>query len=294
MQNNYDKACDSEKQVTYAGFWVRLAAYLLDSVIVFFLLLLVRLVMAGVSALTRGTVLGGNILFHYTLKDLVLYAGQVLYFILFTYTSGTTLGKKAMNLQVVHADGESKLQFWNVVYRETVGRFLSGFFAGIGYWVIGMNPEKQGIHDMLCDTRVIYAKKVKHIPVYPNMPPVRPAPPLPPLRPGGNDSYGQDTGVGRHPVPPTPPSPTDGPRSYGREIDVEMPPVPPGESYRMVKDGREPEVSSQESREFCFRPAEPRPDQGESPKWEIEGGTFPLSGSEGSTRDFVQKEDAEE
>ena len=54
----------------------------------------------------------------------------------------------------------------------------------------GVDKEKRGLHDFLCDTRVIYAKKIKVIPVYPRYqaPPVRPAgpgapgnPPQPPL-----------------------------------------------------------------------------------------------------------------
>ena len=83
MQNNYDNR-GTCADVTYAGFWVRLAAYLIDSVIVFFMLLVVRLILSGAISALSGTVLGGNILFDYTLKDIVLYLGQVLYFILCT------------------------------------------------------------------------------------------------------------------------------------------------------------------------------------------------------------------
>ena len=161
MQNNYGNA-----DVVYAGFWVRMAAYLIDSVVVFAGLLFVRLFMAGVSAAVEGTMLDGNILFQYTLKDIVLYVFQVLYFILCTAYTGTTLGKKAMNLRVINADESQKLSLLNVTYRETVGRFLCGLSVGIGYIMAGVDREKRGLHDMLCDTRVIYAKKIKLYPVY--------------------------------------------------------------------------------------------------------------------------------
>ena len=171
MQNSYDNG-----QVTYAGFWVRAAAYVIDSVLVFCGLLIVRLIMSGVMALTEGTVLGGNILFQFTLKDIILYAAQVLYFILCTYFTGTTLGKRAMNLRVI-AEGEGKLTFFTVLYRETVGRFLSGVILYIGYIMAGIDPQKRALHDILCDTRVIYARKVKVYPVYQRpVPPVVPAP----------------------------------------------------------------------------------------------------------------------
>ena len=169
MQNSY-----SSRDTEYAGFWVRLAAYVIDSIIVFFGLLFVRLFLSGIMSVLSDTWIGGNILFHYTLKDILLYGFQVLYFILCTYLTGTTLGKRAMNLRVVSADGQ-KLTILNVVYRETIGRFLCRIYVGIGYIIAGVDREKRGLHDILCDTRVIYAKRVKVIPVYPRYQ----APPMP-------------------------------------------------------------------------------------------------------------------
>lgn len=154
----------------YAGFWVRLMAYLIDSVIVFFILLVVRFVMSGVMSVLYGTILGGNILFNYSLKDIVLYLGQVLYFILCTRYTGTTPGKRAMNLRVISVDESGELDLLTVAYRETVGRFLCGISVCIGYLIIGLDTQKRGFHDMLCDTRVVYGKKVKIYPVYPYAP----------------------------------------------------------------------------------------------------------------------------
>ncbi len=155
MQNH------SNEQVVFAGFWVRLAAYAIDMAIVTISLLSVRLAFIGINSLIAGSFLEGGILFQYTLKDIVLYLFQVVYFILFTYHTGTTLGKKALNLQVVRNEGEMKLSLLNVIYRETIGRFLCGFILCIGYLIIGIDKEKRGLHDILCDTRVIYAKKIK-------------------------------------------------------------------------------------------------------------------------------------
>ncbi len=162
MQSSYSNHCgNTSVDYEYAGFWVRLAAYLLDSIVVFFALLIVRLVLSGVLAAVKGTVLGGNILFQYDLKDIILYIAEALYFILCTYYTGTTLGKKAMNLQVIPAGREGRLGLLTVIYRETAGRFLSGVIMGVGYFMIGIDREKRGIHDILCDTRVVYGKKIK-------------------------------------------------------------------------------------------------------------------------------------
>ena len=154
------------KEYEYAGFWVRLAAYTIDMIIVTAGLLIVRLIFIGINAALTGTVLEGGILFHYTLKDIALYLLQVVYFILFTYYTGTTLGKKVMNLCVVRVGEDEKLDLLTVIYRETIGRFLCGFMLCIGYILAGLDKEKRGLHDIICDTRVIYGKKVKVYPVY--------------------------------------------------------------------------------------------------------------------------------
>lgn len=215
MQNNSNNNCNFVRDdIAYAGFWVRLAAYFLDNVIVFLMLLIVRLALAGFLSVVRGTALGGNILFHYTLKDIVLYLGQVLYFILCTRYTGTTIGKRAMNLRVVNADGSPELDMLTVVYRETVGRFLCSLPICIGYLMTGLDKEKRGIHDMLCDTRVVYAKKVKIYPMY--YPPVQPTPRnVPPMgagmpgQPGPMAPLGNvppmGTGMSAQPGPMAPP-----------------------------------------------------------------------------------------
>ncbi|MCI9439683.1 MAG: RDD family protein [Ruminococcus sp.] len=265
MQNNYNNRNFVCGDIAYAGFWVRLAAYFLDSVIVFVMLLIVRLMMSGIMSAVRGTVLGGNILFHYTLKDIVLYLGQVLYFILCTRYTGTTIGKKAMNLRVVNADGSTELDFLTVVYRETVGRFLCSLPMCIGYLMAGLDKEKRGIHDMLCDTRVVYAKKVKPYPMYhPPVPPMgagmssqtgpRPMPPMGtgmPGQPGARPMPPMGTGMpgqpGARPMPPMgagmpgqpgfrpiPPAGTDIPARPVRTGESSVYPGQQDGPYRMV------------------------------------------------------------
>lgn len=170
--------------IIYAGFWVRLGAYAIDSIIVLLGLLTVRFTMWLAALILGDSPFAANILFQYTLKDIVLYAAQVLYFILCTYYTGTTPGKRAMNLRVIPANDQKKLTFLNVLYRETVGRFLSGFVFGIGYIMIGIDKEKRGLHDILCDTRVIYGKRIKVYPVYPRT--VQPYMPIQPHVPEQN------------------------------------------------------------------------------------------------------------
>ena len=146
MQNSYDN------QVVYAGFFARMTAYILDMIIVGAVHLFVRAPLMGISSY-----LDFNILFSYTILDIILYAVSILYFVFFTYTEGSTPGKKVMNLKVVNADG-GKLTLFQVLYRETIGRFLSGAILGLGYLMIVFDKRKRSIHDMLSDTRVIYSR----------------------------------------------------------------------------------------------------------------------------------------
>ncbi|MGN1266422.1 MAG: RDD family protein [Dorea sp.] len=199
MQNN------CSKEVTYAGFWVRLAAYLIDSAVLLIPLLLIRLIVSGITTIFTDTFFAKGILFDHTLADILVYLVQVFYFVLCTYQTGTTLGKKAMNLRVVSVKEKENLSFLNVLYRETIGRFLSGLVIGLGYLLIGIDKEKRGIHDMLCDTRVVYAKKVKIYPEY-VAPRVQPMQQEQPGQSGQVESQGQQvkqeqvvqSGAGEH------------------------------------------------------------------------------------------------
>ena len=73
MQNSYDNqeklarqnSCCASGNLEYAGFWVRMAAYMIDSVVVFAGLLIVRLIFAGISLAGGGAITGTDILFHY-------------------------------------------------------------------------------------------------------------------------------------------------------------------------------------------------------------------------------------
>lgn len=163
MQNSY-----SSETAVYAGFWVRLAAYTIDHAVLLVPLFIVRLMLSGVLSIFEGTFLTGKILFQYTLTDIILYLFQVLYFIACTYMTGTTLGKKLLNLRVISTNEDEKLSLTDVFYRETIGRFLCGLSMSIGYILVGLDSQKRGFHDMLSDTRVIYAKKIKVYPVYQN------------------------------------------------------------------------------------------------------------------------------
>jgi len=137
--------------LNYAGFWIRFAAYFIDFI-------LLEVVMVPLSIATGLGVGGpGNLaqpnfgaMFISTPINMVLMA---CYYTLFVGKFGATPGKMATSLRIVNPDGSP------VSYGKACGRWaaqiVSGLICGIGYLMIAWDPEKRGMHDRMCNTRVI-------------------------------------------------------------------------------------------------------------------------------------------
>lgn len=145
MQNQLDNR-------VYAGFFVRLVAYSIDSVLAVLAVSIVKLPLTFMS-LAGVDALKANFLFQHSILDVVSYIGVVAYFTLLTYYTHSTPGKMLMRLEVVTTKEE--WTFLNILYRESIGRFLSSLLC-IGYIAVAVQDKKQGFHDMLCDTYVVY------------------------------------------------------------------------------------------------------------------------------------------
>lgn len=145
----------SEKERAFGGFFARLTAYMLDKLILFIPLLLVRLVLWLLVQNIFYHGMNREIFFAFSPTDIILYVLTVLYFIITTYFWEGTPGKKIMRLKVVSAE-DRRPGFFEIFFRETFGRFLSSALLCIGYIIIGAGNQKQALHDYLADTRVIY------------------------------------------------------------------------------------------------------------------------------------------
>ena len=153
------------QQGQYAGFITRLIAFVIDIVIVNFMVL----VFAGVGTLLFGffsnlsIFLGirqssidspGAILIQ-SVAVVMAFALAWLYPIVFWTISGQTIGKTIMGLRVVRMDGK-RMTFWRGFVR-VFGYILSAipFFLGF-IWVLFSN-ERRGWHDKIAGTCVIYS-----------------------------------------------------------------------------------------------------------------------------------------
>lgn len=115
------------------GFWRRVFAVVIDSLIAGFVSIIVQ---AATS----------NVIFPWLVS---------LFY--FTYWPSThfqgTFGKLAIGAKIVDVNGNP------ISYLNSVGRFLSQILSGmlfmIGYFMVAFHAEKRGLHDLMAGTRVV-------------------------------------------------------------------------------------------------------------------------------------------
>ncbi len=142
-----------------AGFWIRFAAYSVDSFIVSLPVLLATGVwafslmeqgaMASLREITPSVfllpVIGG-------ISSLVL---SIVYPVYFWALRGATPGKQIFGLKVVTMSGETPLG-WRRAMLRVVGYTINSFVLGIGFLLIALSEDKRGLHDRLADTCVVW------------------------------------------------------------------------------------------------------------------------------------------
>lgn len=136
-----------------AGFSVRALAYIIDLFIVLIIQGIISLILLIINIFTNG-ILYEPLLFKYSASNIILYLASAVYFIFTTYSSGATLGKSLMKIKVVNIE-DKPLNFIDILYRETIGRYLSSIFC-VGYLMVACSKDNAALHDKLCKTRVIY------------------------------------------------------------------------------------------------------------------------------------------
>lgn len=150
------KLCIDDDNVILASFPVRLVAYLIDLIIINICFLFMKIPLLLVKLFLPNIIIFKEVLFNFTLVDIFFYILSSTYFVLTVYCNGATIGKTLMNIKVIGNDN-NKLSLFNIIYRETVGRYLSSILY-IGYILIFINKDKKALHDILSNTQVVYNK----------------------------------------------------------------------------------------------------------------------------------------
>lgn len=127
-----------KEQIKYAGFWKRLAAYLVDYFIIGITCWIISLI--GVF---------GNFL-----SFLIL----AVFLIGFWSATGQTPGKAVVGIKIVRLDG-TNIGLGNAVLRF-IGYIVSSIIFFIGFLMIGWHGKKRGLHDLIAATAVIIVPSI--------------------------------------------------------------------------------------------------------------------------------------
>jgi uncharacterized RDD family membrane protein YckC len=119
----------------YAGFWKRLAAYIIDDLII--------------SAATFALIFVSMGLLY----PIVIVAGWLYFALMESSEKQATLGKMALGIIVTDMEGK-RISFGKATGRY-FGKILSWLILGIGHIMIAFTEKKQGLHDMMANTLVV-------------------------------------------------------------------------------------------------------------------------------------------
>jgi uncharacterized RDD family membrane protein YckC len=162
---NETQQIPEETQLDYAGFWVRVWASIIDTVLFGLLLMPVFALTMGeaqwssierdgmhastMSFQSMGMSGGVSVLLNYILPAIVV-------IIFWTYKSATP-GKLLLKIRIVDAKtgGKPSTVQWLIRY---IGYYVSAFVFMLGFIWVGFDRRKQGWHDKLASTVVISDK----------------------------------------------------------------------------------------------------------------------------------------
>jgi uncharacterized RDD family membrane protein YckC len=146
---------------TYAGFWKRFAAVIIDEIILGIAILIVfvpMILVLGVGAVSRedfepSPELLIGLIGAYMIFVVVGLLAKWLYYAIMESLKGATIGKMALGIKVTDLNGQ-QISFGRATGRY-FGKILSGLTLCIGYIIAGFSQQKQALHDMLAKTLVV-------------------------------------------------------------------------------------------------------------------------------------------
>lgn len=138
----------------YAGFWLRVAAYLIDMVLVSAILCPLGMILGVGGVLVDGGKEGAAT----AAANLISYAINIvvwwLYSALLESSSWQgTVGKKALGIRVTDDQG-NRIGFGKATARY-FSKLISSLICLIGFIMVAFTERKQGLHDMIAGTFVL-------------------------------------------------------------------------------------------------------------------------------------------
>lgn len=147
----------------YAGFWIRVAAYIIDNLILWVVQMPIGMIFGFIiGALTATAGDDPKKVLMITLpiqilNILISFIIPCIYSVIFIVKKGATPGKMAVGIKVINADGNEKISVGKAIGRY-FAKILSGLIFCIGYLMVAFDDQKRGLHDRICKTLVVYKK----------------------------------------------------------------------------------------------------------------------------------------
>ncbi len=141
--------------VGYGGFWIRVVAAIIDSIILRIVVSPLHFIFGGLGLAGMMTgaphvglgILGGGV------TVIAMLFGSWLYEALMESSSyQATVGKMIFGMKVTDLYG-NRISFGRATGRH-FAKWLSAMILGIGYIMVGFSERKQGLHDLLAGTLV--------------------------------------------------------------------------------------------------------------------------------------------
>lgn len=156
IEHTVNKHLPLIKSFVFAGFWVRFLAFIIDA-----------LALAGFKGIVLGplfslTKIQNEYLLtpYFSVENILSALIFYLYFVLMTYYFKATLGKMILGISVYREDDKA-LKFKDILFREWIGRIISGALLGLPYLVVAFTKKHKGIHDYFGETVVLKNKYIE-------------------------------------------------------------------------------------------------------------------------------------
>lgn len=147
-----ENSVSTANAVNYMGFWARVLASIIDSILMLIVLVPIVFLLFGDTVMENEGQLDAvpNLIFNYLLPFCAILGFWIL--------KSATPGKIALRGVIVDADTLEKPAVWQWLVRY-LGYFVSAIPLGLGLLWVGWDARKQGFHDKLARTVVIYKNK---------------------------------------------------------------------------------------------------------------------------------------
>ncbi len=144
MSDILDMPAESERRFVYAGFWIRVAAAIIDALVLWLIEWIVSLFFMGDTGDWMGLYASPFLI------NLLYYAAME------SSSRQATLGKLAVGIKVGDANGD-QITFTHALGRN-LAKLISAFILFIGYMMAGWDAKCQALHDKIANTYVYYSK----------------------------------------------------------------------------------------------------------------------------------------